>query len=152
MNQILGSALRKPDLGSNSTTVAPARFDLKPTHRAADARAGTLPCDPGLMTSDSVGDVEGHLLRRAISSRKPQPGLVPSRGTLGFSDDGNHPQSPRLGVGNKLRLTADGISRKCRAQTLTSLSPAELRRDTLARFGRDRDDALALALAVVAAP
>ena len=138
MNQILGSALRKPDLGSNSTTVAPARFDLKPTHRAA--HAGTSPCDAGLMTSDPAGGVDGRLLRRAISGRKPQPSLVPSRGTLGFSDDGNHPPAPRLGVGD------------IRAQTLTSLSPAELTRDTLARFGRDRDDALALALAVVAAP
>ena len=88
MNQNLGSSLCKPDLGTNSTTDAPARFNLKPKHRAADARAGTSPCDPGLMTSDMVGDVDGHLLRRAISGRKPQPGLVPSRGTLGFSDDG----------------------------------------------------------------
>ena len=140
MNQNRASSLRKPDLGSNSTTVAPARFDLKPTHRSADARAGTLPCDPGRMTSDSVGDVDGHLLRRAISGRKPQPSLVPSRGTLGFSDDGNHPPAPRLGVGD------------IRAQTLTSLSPAELTRDTIAGFGSDQDDALALALAVVAAP
>ena len=140
MNQIFGSALRKPDFGANSTTVALARFNLKPTHRSADARAGTLPCDAGLMTSDPAGDVDGHLLRRAISGRKPQPSLVPSRGTLGFSDDGNHPPAPPPGVGD------------IRAQTPTSLSPAELTRDTIAGFGRDQDDALALALAVVAAP
>ena len=138
MNQNRASALRKPGRGSNSTTDAPARFDLKPTHRSADARAGTLPCDPGRMTSDSVGDVDGHLLRRAISGRKPQPGLVPSRGSLGFSDDGTHPPAPPPGVGDS------------RAQTPTSLAPAALTRDKIARFGRDQDDALALA--VVAAP
>lgn len=125
---------------------------LRGTRGAALALAEIAFSDPILLTWASVGDVDGQLMRAAAPGRKKQIGLVQSRGTLGFTYDPVHPQSHPLAVGDMILMTTDGISRKYRDQGIAPQSPADLTRSTLARFGRDEDDKLALALAVVAAP
>ncbi len=115
--------------------------------RGAVMSVAALRSDEGRMAWLGVGNVEGALFRTTPGGiRAERQALLPRPGVVGYRISALHVAVLPIVPGDTVIFATDGIASAFLEDPPLHLSPQQLADDTLVRFGRATDDALALAL------
>jgi phosphoserine phosphatase RsbX len=103
----------------------------------------------GTMTWTGIGNVDGALFRAASNAQPAREALLLRGGVVGYSLPAQRTATLPVAPGDTLVFATDGVGGGFRHGAMQGRSTQELADDILLRHGRERDDALVLAVRYV---